>query len=166
MPPTVCFDWRNYIPSSGRRCYCLGNFFYADLSPKRYWSGSRFQDEGKEEDSTYRYTVIIRMTLALKWGATRAILPRPPSPSSSPLLPMRRLLLLLVFYRCFVCSSVGSECVSSHAGTCDIWQLQSYCRPLPAMSISSFSFHQLFPALEPPAEFHLRHNQQRHPCAD
>ena len=49
------------------------NWINAELSPKRYWRGSKFQ-VGEEGDCTYRYTVTTRMTPALRLAATIAIL--------------------------------------------------------------------------------------------
>ena len=50
------------------------NSFNAELSSERYWRGPRSQKMREEEEYTLHYTVTTRMTLALKWAATRAIL--------------------------------------------------------------------------------------------
>ena len=46
--------------------------FSAELSPKKFWLGPRSQEVGGEKGRLY--TVIIRMTPALKWAAMRTIL--------------------------------------------------------------------------------------------
>ena len=49
-------------------------WFNTESSPKRYWQGHRSQEMGEEGDYTQRCTVTTRMTPALRWAVTRAIL--------------------------------------------------------------------------------------------
>ena len=63
-----------YFSLSTDVCLVWLNLFNAELSPKRYCLGPRYQEVGEEEDNyTYRYTITTRMTPALKWAAVRDI---------------------------------------------------------------------------------------------